>query len=152
MNEDDSTFEIPDYIMSRLQPTLTLSFPSRDDELEILRYHLPFAGSEMLSITVNFLQKAHKLDLDFSPRDGINIIRYGLKRLAQDPEHPLAIEQVWAEAVTQCLGRDAHDLERLALARRSAMGEMGMPLGLGDFFHDPNAPMHPDYDDEDSEF
>ena len=28
MNQDESTFEIPDYILSRLQPTLALSFPS----------------------------------------------------------------------------------------------------------------------------
>src|SRR5215472_10350550 len=43
MNEDESTYEVPDYILSRLQPTLTLGFPSRDDELAILKYHLPFA-------------------------------------------------------------------------------------------------------------
>ena len=38
MNQDESTFEIPDYILSRLQPTLSLSFPSRDDEMAILQY------------------------------------------------------------------------------------------------------------------
>ena len=43
MNEDESTYEVPDYILSRLQPTLTLGFPDRDDELAILKYHLPFA-------------------------------------------------------------------------------------------------------------
>ena len=43
MNEDESTYEVPDYILSRLQPTLNLGFPSRDDELAILKYHLPFA-------------------------------------------------------------------------------------------------------------
>ncbi len=44
MNQDDSTYEIPDYILSRLQPTLPLGFPTRQDELAILQYHLPFAG------------------------------------------------------------------------------------------------------------
>ncbi len=39
MNQDDSTYEIPDYILSRLQPTLQIAFPSKDDELRILRYH-----------------------------------------------------------------------------------------------------------------
>ena len=43
MNEDESTYEVPDYILSRLQPTLTLGFPDRDDEMAILKYHLPFA-------------------------------------------------------------------------------------------------------------
>ena len=27
MNEDESTYEVPDYILSRLQPTLALGFP-----------------------------------------------------------------------------------------------------------------------------
>ncbi|HEY1065989.1 MAG TPA: AAA family ATPase, partial [Pirellulales bacterium] len=33
MNQDDSTFEIPDYILSRLQPTLEIAFPEKHDEL-----------------------------------------------------------------------------------------------------------------------
>ena len=37
MNQDESTFEIPDYIGSRLQPSLSLGFPDRDDELLILK-------------------------------------------------------------------------------------------------------------------
>ena len=82
MNEDESTYEVPDYILSRLQPTLTLGFPNRDDEMAILRYHLPFAEAELLALTVEFLQKAHELKLDFSPRDGINLLRYALKRMA----------------------------------------------------------------------
>src|SRR5262245_51492462 len=83
MNEDESTYEVPDYILSRLQPTLTLGFPNKEDELAILRYHLPFAPPDLLALTVEFLQKAHELKLDFSPRDGINILRYALKRMAQ---------------------------------------------------------------------
>src|SRR3954471_977957 len=79
MNEDESTYEVPDYILSRLQPTLTLGFPSRDDEMAILRYHLPFAAPELLALTVDFLQQAHALKLDFSPRDGLNMLRYALK-------------------------------------------------------------------------
>ena len=76
MNEDESTYEVPDYILSRLQPTLTLGFPGRDDEMAILKYHLPFAKVELLALTVEFLQQAHALKLDFSPRDGINLLRY----------------------------------------------------------------------------
>src|SRR5437868_308753 len=56
MNEDESTYEVPDYILSRLQPTLTLGFPTRDDELAILKYHLPFAEDALLALTVEFLQ------------------------------------------------------------------------------------------------
>ncbi len=79
MNEDESTYEVPDYILSRLQPTLTLGFPNRDDEMEILKYHLPFAQAELLALTVDFLQQAHALKLDFSPRDGISLLRARLE-------------------------------------------------------------------------
>ena len=85
MNEDESTYEVPDYILSRLQPTLALGFPSRHDEMAILKYHLPFAEDELLALTVEFFQQAHELKLDFSPRDGINLLRYAIKRMAQDP-------------------------------------------------------------------
>ena len=65
MNQDESTYEIPDYILSRLQPTLQLGYPSRQDELSILQYHLPFAEAEMLALTVDFLQRSHELKAGF---------------------------------------------------------------------------------------
>ena len=152
MNEDESTFEVPDYILSRLQPTLVLEHPSRDDERAILEYHLPFANAEMLNLTVEFLQQAHELKLDFSTRDGINVLRYALKRLAADPEHPLSLDDAWAESVTACLGDDALDLQALASRRQQSLGGNIMPLGLGDFFFSGDDPLHPDadnYDDDD---
>ncbi len=104
MNQDDSTYEIPDYILSRLQPTLQVGFPNRKDELAILQYHLPFAESDVLALTVDFLQQAHGLKLDFSARDGINVLRYAIKRLASaDSKHPLSKDQAWREAVVACL-------------------------------------------------
>src|SRR3989440_8774426 len=107
MNEDESTYEVPDYILSRLQPTLTLGFPNRNDEMEILKYHLPFAQADLLALTVEFLQQAHALKLDFSPRDGIHLLRYALKRMAQDPEHPLGRDAAWREALLCVLGEEA---------------------------------------------
>ena len=71
MNEDSSTFEIPDYIMSRLQPGIQIPFPNRRDELQILQYNLPFSNEQMLEMCIDFLQKAHELDLPYSVRDGI---------------------------------------------------------------------------------
>ena len=151
MNDDDSTFEIPDYILSRLQPTLTLGHPSRNDELAILRYHLPFADVEMLNLTVEFLQQAHELKLDFSTRDGINVLRYALKRVAADPEHPLGKDAAWRESLLACLGQEAIDLEGLAERKRASLGGDAVPMGLGDFFFDPQNPLHPDFEDEDEE-
>ena len=148
MNEDESTYEVPDYILSRLQPTLTLGFPSRDDEMAILKYHLPFAEDELLALTVEFLQQAHRLKLDFSPRDGINLLRFAIKRMAQDPRHPIGRDAAWREALFCVLGEEAADLEDLARKRRKAMGGQHAPMGLGDLFFDPDDPLHPDADDD----
>ncbi len=144
MNEDASTYEVPDYILSRLQPTLKVEFPSKDHELAILQYHLPFAPAELLHLTVEFLQKAHQLDLSFSVRDGIHMVQYALKRMAQDPNHPLARDVAWREALTKVLGEEALDLDGLAKRRSYASGGQGMPKGLGDFFFDEDSPLHPD--------
>lgn len=151
MNDDESTFEVPDYILSRLQPTLPVGFPSKHDEMAILQYHLPFAEPEMLAMTVEFLQQSHELKLDFSPRDGINLLRYALKRMMQDPSHPVSREAAWQEALEMCLGEDAIDLERLAERRRRTLGGDAVPMGLADLFFDPDDPLHPDRDDEDEE-
>jgi MoxR-like ATPase len=151
MNEDESTYEVPDYILSRLQPTLTLGFPGRDDEMAILTYHLPFARPELLALTVEFLQQAHALKLDFSPRDGINLLRYALKRLAQDSKHPLSRDAAWREALACVLGEEAADLEELARRKRRAMGGQHAPMGLGDLFFTPGDPLHPDADADDDE-
>ncbi|WP_437206710.1 AAA family ATPase [Planctomicrobium sp. SH664] len=152
MNDDDSTFEIPDYILSRLQPTLTLGFPSREDELAILKYHLPFSDAEMLNLTVEFLQQSHELKLDFSTRDGINVLRFALKQLAADPTHPLSKDAAWRDSLEKCLGQDALDLQSLAERKRQSLGGNAIPMGLGDFFFNPDHPLHPDYEpDEDDE-
>ncbi len=144
MNEDASTYEVPDYIMSRLQPTLHLGFPERDDELAILSYHLPFAPAELLALTVGFLQDAHKLDLDFSIRDGIHVLQYALKRMGQDPAHPLSKDTAWREALVLVLGEEAQDLAALSRKRTRALGDQGPLRGLGDFFFEGDNPLHPD--------
>jgi hypothetical protein len=151
MNQDDSTYEVPDYILSRLQPTLTVEFPDRRDEMAILQYHLPFAEADVLALTVEFLQESHKLKLDFSPRDGINLLRYAMKRLGQDGEHPVGKDTAWREALLRCLGEDAIDLESLAHRRRRTLGGEAVPLGLGDFFFNPDDELHPDRDEDASD-
>lgn len=151
MNEDESTFEIPDYILSRLQPTLQLGFPSKHEEFEILKYHLPFVEVDLINLTVEFLQRAHQLKLDFSTRDGISILRFAVKRMMQDKSHPIARDKVWQEALFRCLGEEALDLDNLARRRSQTLGGSAVPMGLGDFFFDPDDPLHPDYDDDDDE-
>ncbi|GAA4457209.1 AAA family ATPase [Novipirellula rosea] len=151
MNQDESTFEIPDYIMSRLQPTLSVGFPSKQDEMSILQYHLPFAQPEMLAMTVEFLQHSHELKLDFSPRDGINLLRFAIKRMMQDKNHPISADEAWQEALEKCLGEEAVDLESLAQRRKRTLGGDAVPLGLADLFFDPDDPLHPDREDDDDD-
>ncbi|MFP4014500.1 MAG: AAA family ATPase [Chitinispirillaceae bacterium] len=148
MNEDSSTFEIPDYIMSRLQPGIRIPFPSREDELRILSYSLPFSDEETLDLCVDFLQKAHDLDLPFSVRDGINAIRYALKLRDCEPE--AAPESLLHTALKQILGEEALDLESLAAARKHS-GEHLPSMNLGDFFFPDDDTLNPDSEDEDEE-
>lgn len=144
MNEDASTYEVPDYILSRLQPTLAMGFPQRDDELAIMRYHIPFAPADLLALTVDFLQNAHQMNLEFSVRDGIHLLQYALKRLAQDPSHPLSKDEAWREALIKVLGEDALDLEGMSRRRKRALGDQPLPQGLGDFFFEEDDPLHPE--------
>ena len=121
-----------------------MGMPSYEDELAILRYHIPFSNEDMLRMTAKFLQKSHQLDLDFSPRDGIHIIQYALKRLSQDQDSPLSKDEIWQESIHNVLGEDALDLDSLAMQNRRALGEERLPMGLGDFFFNDDNPLHPD--------
>lgn len=108
MNEDSSTFEVPEYIHSRLQPQLFIDFPQADEELLILKENLPFAPETILQYVVNFLQRAHGEDELYSARDGINIARYALKMAYGKNENPqqlipLAIERVLGDEALQYL-------------------------------------------------
>jgi len=84
MNDDASTFEIPEYIHSRLQPQILIDFPEADEEKLILRRNLPFADEELLDYVVAFLQLAHRRHEMYTVRDGINIARYAFKLAEAD--------------------------------------------------------------------
>jgi MoxR-like ATPase len=79
MNDDASTFDLPEYIHSRLQPQILIDFPERDEELAILHENLPFGDSQILSYVTDFLQRAHASDERYTARDGINIARFAMK-------------------------------------------------------------------------
>src|SRR6266511_1355205 len=68
MNDDASTFELPEYIHSRLQPQIWIDFPERDEEYQILKQNLPFSDDEVLRYVVTFLQAAHGADEPFTVR------------------------------------------------------------------------------------
>jgi MoxR-like ATPase len=84
MNEDASTYEVPEYIHSRLMPQIYIDFPDEDEEREILSAQVPEVQDEVLDYVVSFLHAAHMADLPYSVRDGINIARYAMKLLRRE--------------------------------------------------------------------
>jgi hypothetical protein len=130
--------------MSRLQPGITVPFPDRDDELRILSYNLPFADETILDMCLNYLQLAHRLDLPYSVRDGLNAMRYTLKLRESDKSVETA--KLFQNAVRQILGEEALDLEKLA-ARRRKSGEQLPRMNLGDYFFGDDPGLNPDAPD-----
>jgi len=104
MNDDASTYEIPEYIHSRIQPQIFIDFPNRDEELMILKENLPFVKKEILKYVVSFLQHAHEYDEWFTVRDGINIARYAAKLIKSDHKKK---EDAIGCAVNEILGENA---------------------------------------------
>lgn len=106
MNDDASTFELPEYIHSRLQPQILIDFPERDEELQILKENLPFAEDRILHYVTEFLQQAHAADERYTVRDGINIGRFAikLKSLATQQSHEA---EALHTAIVETLGEEA---------------------------------------------
>jgi MoxR-like ATPase len=105
MNEDASTFDLPEYIHSRLMPMILIDFPEADEEMAILKQNLPFAEEQLLSYVVSFLQAAHAGDEPFTVRDGVNIARYAIKRASQ--QGTTANAEHLREALERTLGEQA---------------------------------------------
>ncbi len=110
MNDDASTFEIPEYIHSRLQPQIYLDFPEADEERRILKENLPFVDEEILQYVVAFLQRAHNRNESYTIRDGINIARYAAKRIRSlqgNKIDQIDTESLLRQAVVMTLGDEA---------------------------------------------
>jgi MoxR-like ATPase len=106
MNDDASTFELPEYIHSRLQPQIFIDFPERDEEKQILRENLPFAEERILEYVTDFLQMAHAADERYTVRDGINVARFAikLKSLATQKTHEHEALEI---SIARVLGEEA---------------------------------------------
>ena len=104
-NDDASTFDLPEYIHSRLQPQILIDFPERHEELAILKENLPFGDEQILNYVTDFLQQAHAADERYTVRDGINIARFSMK-LAKEAGREATAETLRI-AITQTLGEEA---------------------------------------------
>lgn len=107
MNDDASTFEIPEYIHSRLQPQIYLDFPEAEEERRILRENLPFVDDYIMDYVINFLQRAHGGNENYTVRDGINIARYAAKRIKSMQGTKVALDNLLRQAVVMTLGDEA---------------------------------------------
>jgi MoxR-like ATPase len=107
MNDDASTFEIPEYIHSRLQPQIYLDFPEADEERRILHENLPFVDEYIMEYIVNFLQRAHTHNENYTIRDGINIARYAAKRIKSLNTPSSQIDNLLRQAIVMTLGDEA---------------------------------------------
>jgi len=107
MNDDASTFEIPEYIHSRLQPQIYLDFPEAEEEKRILRENLPFIDAYIMDYVVNFLQRAHSGNENYTIRDGINIARYAAKRIKSLEGKKINLDNLLRQAVIMTLGDEA---------------------------------------------
>jgi MoxR-like ATPase len=104
MNDDASTFDLPEYIHSRLQPQIMLDFPEREEEYLILKANLPFGEEDVLHYVTDFLQHAHAADERYTVRDGINMARFAMK-LSSDGS--MSNSESLALAIRQTLGDEA---------------------------------------------
>jgi MoxR-like ATPase len=104
MNDDASTFEIPEYIHTRLQPQIYLDFPEREEELVILQENLPFVDEKILTYVVNFLERCHLAEEPYTVRDGINVARYVAKRLSLGK---MDLKELLHEAILKVIGESA---------------------------------------------
>lgn len=107
MNDDASTYEIPEYIHSRLQPQIYLDFPEAEEEKRILRENLPFVDEHIMDYVVNFLQNAHLQNENFTIRDGINIARYAAKRIYSLDSGKDNMDNLLRQAIVMTLGDEA---------------------------------------------
>jgi MoxR-like ATPase len=107
MNDDASTFEIPEYIHSRLQPQIFLDFPEAEEEKRILRENLPFLDANILDYVVNFLQRSHAGNENYTVRDGINIARYAAKRIKSLNGNQGNLNNLLQQAIVMTLGDEA---------------------------------------------
>ncbi len=107
MNDDASTFEIPEYVHSRLQPQIYLDFPEAEEEKRILKENLPFVDDYIMNYVVQFLQRAHGANEIYTIRDGINIARYAAKRIKKLSGNKGNIDNLIREAIVMTLGEEA---------------------------------------------
>jgi MoxR-like ATPase len=91
MNEDSSTYIIPDYIESRLRPILQIELPTAKELVKIVSRNVPFVKEHLIEAIVYYLSEKKKAGAleKYSIRDIIQITRYAA-RICEDPGFSIA--------------------------------------------------------------
>ncbi|WP_321508198.1 MoxR family ATPase [uncultured Methanoregula sp.] len=81
MNDDASTYVIPDYIESRLRPILQVELPTEKELVEIVSRNVPFVKEQLVDAIVHYLSEKKKSGAlaKYSIRDAIQISRYAAR-------------------------------------------------------------------------
>ena len=109
MNEDASTFEVPEYIFSRLQPAVHMDYPTREEEFRILRGKLDGPPDELIKEVVGVLQESHAKDEDMSVRDGLNIARFAHRLIKFHPN--IGLRKALDQSILQITGETRASLD-----------------------------------------
>jgi hypothetical protein len=136
MNDDASTYEVPEYIQSRLQPQIEITFPNREDEKRILKFNVPFSPDELTEMAVDYLQRAHRHYLRFTSRDGVNILRYSIKLGEMEKKDPRLF---FESAIEGVLGQEGVDFSNGIIPATAK-------------YHRPSAMVEGEEDEEEDEF
>ena len=105
MNEDSSTYQLPEYIRSRLRPRLEMPDPDAKTIEQIIVSNLRTIQSEVLARVMTFLKKSMSVQKNFSLRQAIQIAAFVSKRLKQQPEAD--VELLLQESIELNAGKEA---------------------------------------------
>jgi MoxR-like ATPase len=142
MNDDASTYELPEYIQTRIQPQIEVVFPNRDEEIAILKFNVPFADAELLEYVAEYLQKGHAVNLPFTSRDGVNILRFAIKMGALRGK---PAKEYLADGIEAVLGREGMDFLNTGVPSERMQGALrDLEVFEDDLFD-------PDEDDEEDD-
>jgi MoxR-like ATPase len=90
MNDDSSTFNIPEYIESRLKPVIPVEFPAAEDLKKIIAHHMPFVSPDLIAAVIRYLEEQKNAGSlsGYSIRDAIQITRFA-RKFPSDPSMTL---------------------------------------------------------------
>ena len=109
MNEDSSTYQLPEYIRSRLKPRLKIPRHSEDDIRQVIECNLPFVNEDVVNEVVKFMVDASDKEHLYSARIAIQIADLSNKYLTYylSKNEKATVKEVVKEGVNDIIGHGA---------------------------------------------